>query len=238
MDLHLALKNIIQTEGENIIKDTKIIHILNDFNAFQNIPASKYILRAIIADGYAEMILGLSKWDDKADAIVNKFANSTGFVIISVEQIFRSLAFGLGIINDINVNSNTKTNNSSNSNNTQTQQNATGWRPNMTKDEKEDYLVSLIDFNHEKEKELGVTARNISCSIETSKEFTLYAELRKSKPLSDTYVDLNVVIYDLNGRIKTRDSIAIFDKSNSTTIGECYIEFPIKNIGRIYLYWE
>ena len=46
MDLHLALKNIIQTEGENIIKDTKIIHILNDFNAFQNIPASKYILRA------------------------------------------------------------------------------------------------------------------------------------------------------------------------------------------------
>lgn len=239
MDLHLALKNIIQTEGKDIIKDTKIIHILNDFNAFQNIPASKYILRAIIADGYAEMILGLSKWDGKADAMVQKFANSTGFVITSVEHIFRSLAFGLGFINDINGNNNTKTNNSSKSNNVQTQQNVMGWRHNMTKDEKENYLLSLVEFNREMENKIGVCTKNLSCNIISSKEFTFFVEIKKNNYKQNTYASLRIVIYDVNGKIKINDFLGFLNDNNpSLCISDCYIEFPIKQIGKIYIYWE
>lgn len=239
MDLHLALKNIIQTEGKDIIKDTKIIHLLNDLNAFQNIPASKYILRAIIKDGYVEMILSLSKWDDRTDAIVQKFANSTGFVITSVEQIFRSLAFGLGLINDIIVNSNTKTNNSSKPNNTQMQQNATGWRPNMTKAEKENYLLSLVEFNREKEKSLGVYTQNLSCNIESSNEFTFFVEIKKTNYKQDTFASLRMVIYDINGKIKCIDYLGFLNNDiPSLSISDCYIEFKIKQIGKIYIYWE
>ena len=77
MELHKALRHIIETEGQDIIKEIRLVNILDDFNAYQDIPASKYILRAIIADGYSSKLLQIGKWDNFAKALSTKFHSLT-----------------------------------------------------------------------------------------------------------------------------------------------------------------
>lgn len=48
MELHLALRNIIKTVGPNIITEGRMVNILCDFQAFDTLPASKYVMRAIL----------------------------------------------------------------------------------------------------------------------------------------------------------------------------------------------
>lgn len=96
MPLHIALRNIIQTYGDNIITELRLVNILDDFHAFDAIPALRYILRAIIADGYSSKLLSIGKWDSTAQQLSNKFASITGFVPESVYSIFESIAYGLG----------------------------------------------------------------------------------------------------------------------------------------------
>lgn len=102
MELHKALQHIIQTEGQDILKETRLINILDDFNAYQDIPASKYILRAIIAEGYTSKLLALGKWDNNTEMLSQKFSAMTGFIPESVSIIFQSIAFGLGWVSSIN----------------------------------------------------------------------------------------------------------------------------------------
>lgn len=40
MELHQALKHIIKTEGADIITDLRLVNILNDFNAYKDIPTA------------------------------------------------------------------------------------------------------------------------------------------------------------------------------------------------------
>lgn len=99
MELHKALRNIIQTDGPEILKEVRLVNILDDFNAYQDIPASKYILRSIIAEGYTSKLLALGKWDNNAVMLSQKFSSMTGFIPESVFVIFQSIAYGLGWIN-------------------------------------------------------------------------------------------------------------------------------------------
>ena len=112
MELHKALQHIIQTEGQDIIKEIRLVNILDDFNAYQDIPASKYILRAIIAEGYTNKLLALDKWDNNAVMLSQKFSTITGFIPESVSIIFQSLAYGLGWKNSIQSNPNSTNSNS------------------------------------------------------------------------------------------------------------------------------
>ena len=76
MELHIALKNIIIHEGRNIIKDLRIVNILDDLNAYKNLPSSRYILKAIILEGYANRTLELNKWDSNATLLIQRFVNT------------------------------------------------------------------------------------------------------------------------------------------------------------------
>lgn len=99
MELHQALKHIIKTEGQDIVTDLRIINILNDLNAYQDIQGSKYILRAIIDDGFAVRFRQIGSLNSQAQSMIKKFADITGFNEYSVTRIFHSLAYGLGWIN-------------------------------------------------------------------------------------------------------------------------------------------
>lgn len=96
MELHKALKQIIDTQGPEIIQDLRLVNLLDDFKAYEEIPSSKYILRAIITDGYSQKLLELGSWNNQSVAIVNKFASLTGFIPKNVNIIFHSLAYALG----------------------------------------------------------------------------------------------------------------------------------------------
>ena len=231
MELHKALRNIIQTEGSEIIKDIRIINILDDFNAYNDIPASKYILRAIIADGYSAKLLTLNVWDSQAEYLIQKFSNTTGFIVNSVDLIFQSIAYGLGLINVISNNSVPQSTKSA------PQQNITTWNPKMSAEDKEDYIIGLIEFNNERESQIGITASNFSCSVKSSKEFTIYVELKKKN--KNAQGTLYLTIYDLNGRIKRREYLAVVcDDYCKLSTSQCYIDFSISKIGKLYIYWE
>lgn len=101
MELHNALRYVIQTEGMDIIKDVRLVNILDDFNAYQDIPASKYILKTIISEGYMDKFLSLGKWDSHARVLVHKFSRSKGFMHETVSVIFSCIAYGLKWIEDV-----------------------------------------------------------------------------------------------------------------------------------------
>lgn len=104
MELHQALKHVIRCEGQSIVTDLRLINILNDLNAYQDIQGSKYILRAIIDDGFASRFHQIGSLNNQANDLICRFIATTGFNEDSVLKIFQSLAFGLGWINQMPVN--------------------------------------------------------------------------------------------------------------------------------------
>ena len=60
MELHKAIKVVINSKGVDMICNPQIINYLLDYQAFKEKPATKLILRAIIDSGYAENILPLT----------------------------------------------------------------------------------------------------------------------------------------------------------------------------------
>lgn len=103
MELHQALKQVIRCEGQDIITDLRLINILNDLNAYQDIQGSKYILRAIIDDGFASRFCQIKSLNNQAYDLIRRFTATTGFNEDGVLKIFQSLAFGLGWINQMPV---------------------------------------------------------------------------------------------------------------------------------------
>lgn len=103
MELHQALKHIIRSEGQDIVTDLRLINILNDLNAYQDIQGSKYILRAIIDDGFASRFYQTGSLNNQANDLIRRFTTTTGFNEESVLKIFHSLAFGLGWIHQMPV---------------------------------------------------------------------------------------------------------------------------------------
>lgn len=103
MELHQALKHIIRSEGQDIVTDLRLINILNDLNAYQDIQGSKYILRAIIDDGFASRFYQIGSLNNQANDLIRRFTTTTGFNEENVLKIFQSLAFGLEWINHMPV---------------------------------------------------------------------------------------------------------------------------------------
>lgn len=87
MEFHKTLRKIVTTYCPNILKEGRLINILDNLNAYQDMPAYKQILRAIIADGYTSKLLTLGKWNCAAEALSYKFVAQTGFDSRLVSQV-------------------------------------------------------------------------------------------------------------------------------------------------------
>lgn len=101
MELHKALRHVIQAEGTGIVKDLRLANILSDLNAYDQIQGAKYILRAIINDNYTTQLLQLGKYDYRYNNLVQHFISSTGFDSSNATQVFNALVFGLGWIDTL-----------------------------------------------------------------------------------------------------------------------------------------
>lgn len=101
MELHLALRSIIDSEGINITKELRLVNILDDLKAFDSISASRYMLRALVVDGYTNKILSIGAWNPHMEKLCYNFASNTGFKIDLVYYIFQSFVFGLHFIDKI-----------------------------------------------------------------------------------------------------------------------------------------
>ena len=221
MELHKALRNIINTEGQEILNDLRLVNILDDFNAYQGIPASKYILRAIISDGFTAKLLFLGKWNSDAEQLANKFAMITGFVPESVSAICQSIAYGLGWINAIQLHSKTSNNVTQSTSN---------------KISKEEELLNKIEINTSGQNGNNVIAKNFSCRINSVKSFTLFCEFHKSHPKKDG--TMRYALYDFKGRIMDEGYFGwVYDYEPTIVTRSREFDFSYNNIGKIYLYW-
>ena len=101
MELHKAIKEIVASKGAEMISNIQIINYLLDYQAFQEKPATKLILRAIIDSGYAENILALcsnnSGWETKFKQYQHEFIDSCGYKEELAAYVFESLAYGIGL---------------------------------------------------------------------------------------------------------------------------------------------
>lgn len=96
MELHLALKNIVNLSGTGILKEQRLVNILADFNAYDDIQSAKFIIKTIIEEGFMEKLLANGKWDLNCDKLIDQFAAMTGMVKDNISYVFESLGFSLG----------------------------------------------------------------------------------------------------------------------------------------------
>lgn len=238
MELHKAIKSIIDTDGVEIIKDTRLVNILGDLRAFDSIPASKYILRAIIADGYAQKLLAIGTWNDDCEKICNQFITTTGFQNDYAQLVFQSLAYGLGWLNQITL---------TNNNPKQKQQPITGNPPATNtpklskKEHKESYLLSKVEFVSDLKREIGVEMTNLSFEMDTyeKRSFNLNFEL-KGRNKNDTG-HIYAVFYDTKNKIRLKETLwwaYQWESFRGFIIESVYISIPmpVEDVGRICIF--
>lgn len=96
MELHLALKNIVSINGASILKEKRLVNILADYNAYNDVPSSKFIIKTIIDMGYMEKFVVNGKWDLNSDKIIEQFILTTGMMREFVVYVFKSVGSSLG----------------------------------------------------------------------------------------------------------------------------------------------
>lgn len=240
MELHLALRNIVKTDGPSIITEGRLVNILCDFQAFDAIPASKYVMRAIIDDGYSKKLLQCAKWDMAAQQLSGQFAMTTGFQQDIVWTIFQSLAYGLGWINTIS------------SSQPQgvapqpVQHKYASLSPNASSEEVNAYFNSIIERKSETEKAMGVTFTNVTCTkygmAHDKTAFWYYLNLEISGAINMRYLDVKVVTYGVDGSILSIGKTSIArDDFKGFGVFSVYSEFhneKPQHVGRILVYAE
>lgn len=246
MELHKALQHIIQTEGQDIIKEIRLVNILDDFNAYQDIPASKYILRAIISEGYTNKLLPLGKWDNNTEMLSQKFSAMTGFIPESVSIIFQSIAFGLGWVSSINkgqsgTGQNQQKKSQSNASQKPRPTIQSGWRSDMTDDEKEEYLFSILEYDNSRESQLHVKLENLSFEVNEDEEIEITCEFQRISKIPGTgFAWLHCALYDLRGRMKYTDSIGCIENKypKLKPIWNKWYKPLASQVSKIRLYWD
>ncbi len=230
MELHHALKHIIKNEGPDILTDLRLINILDDLNAFQDIQGAKYIIRAIIVDGFAMRFIQIGSLSSSANDLIKKLYSTTGFNEDAVTKIFHSFAFGLGWINtmpSISPAASTAPISSNSPYQKPTRPNAGGSQLNLTesqldnKSEKfkhqyandaEAYLDSVITLCGDPENELGVKLSiNVSYNVNYN-SFNVNLEFIGGISKQTDWLSFNVVVKSTTGKILSKQQAMVDPK--------------------------
>lgn len=196
LKLNEAIKYIIDQDGDEAILDTKIVNILSDLHAYNERPSAKYVLRAMISEGYSRKLLSLGRWNVKAQRLESLFVNATGFQADLVDFIFQSVAYGLGWKSTIDFSEN----NQSKTTHNLSRQHGKIQKPTdkFNAEKWENYLESLIEWKIDFKKRLGADC-NISITVNEDKHFSVFVDLEGK---SDNSVTIYVSIYDEKGKMR------------------------------------
>lgn len=207
MELHLALKNIIETDGVDILNDVRLVNILNDFKAFDDIPASKYIIRMMISEGYMLRLLENKKWDSKTEVLCSIFSNNTGFQPHISESVFKCIAFALGwYVFECN---------SSITGNGETGE---------IVDNKRRTLSDIVSVDTQSMIEQGLSVANLF--IEYSGKKTIHVSFEVSKTNENSLITY-MVFFDKKGRIRAKEIIDIIYNDEHHKFMNKHIDLPI-----------
>ena len=96
-----AIRYVVDKWGCDYLKSRSFLNVLNDFQAFKEIPAAKYIIQNMQANGYVDKLVLVNNWEIESKSIIIKYANEFGAKENLVAYVVRSLGYGLKKINDI-----------------------------------------------------------------------------------------------------------------------------------------
>ena len=100
MELYKALKTVIDLQGEDILKDQRLINILSDFKAYEEYPAAKFLLKSMLNEGLlAKLQLEYSTSNDASTVISTNrisLSNTYGFKEDIADFVLKSLAYAQG----------------------------------------------------------------------------------------------------------------------------------------------
>lgn len=243
MELHKALRHIIQTEGEGIVTETRLVNILDDFQAYADMPTAKYILRAIISDGYADKLLKVGEWNNEAKNLASHFSQSTGYMPDAVNTLFQSLAYGLGWVRRLTASS------SPNSSSTPlslalapskikpTGPRSNGWSKTMNEDETDEFFQRITEYDKSTEAQFQVKLENLYYFVEDDK--LCFSCEMKRKFRREKSITLNVALYNAKGKVVTSSWVSYVDQD--TPNPKPVVKMTDKkasNIGKVRIYWS
>lgn len=257
MELHKALWNIIRTDGEDIVTDLRLVNILDDLNAYQDIQGSKYMMRAIIEDGFAIRFKQIGSLNSTANDLIRKFNTTTGFNADSATKIFYSIAFGLGWINEMPTTVSVQSDSQSifPPNKAASKLMLTSSKLDQKSEDylldyverAGDYLDSILEYKQDFEKTLGIAIKvnaqfevyaNPSSQISWTIEVNGDIPMKKSDMVKECF---EFVIYNHKGRILGTKEVYIYEaiKGFSVIKTEPFDENYFRcvgNIGKIVIY--
>lgn len=93
MTLNNAIQKIINDFGVEILKENRIINLLSDYQAFDDMPYAKNILKQIYADNYGANILNAYQTHDitQINALLSHISTNLGFDESKLSSIFSSI---------------------------------------------------------------------------------------------------------------------------------------------------
>lgn len=261
-NLHILLRNIVEAEGEKIILETRVVNILNDYRAFDSAPASKYVLRAIIIDGYARKLLSAAGWNTTVSSLISQFIIETGFQSDLVNYVFLCIAYGLKYINSISPSSSylVKSTNSTNGRNINSSNLVLSHTEILDKgDEFEKQYIKECELYVESIFEMKGDWNALGANFTPHgiyKVFFNCSELHLNMEIDGAmknilrysgrrHLKINAVLYDNEGRMLNKTDTYL-DKNNFKNTFQVLeigyfknTEFSyIGNISKIVIYWE
>lgn len=104
MELYNALKKVVELQSEDILKDIKLINILSDFKAYDEMPPSKYLLKYMINEGVMANLLYDYKTQTEVSLLLSKhtklLSDTYGYKEDLAGYVLNCIAFSLGWIYD------------------------------------------------------------------------------------------------------------------------------------------
>lgn len=94
MKLHEAVKHIVVQFGRDIVKDVRLANILDDFNAYEEVPAAKTVLKAFLQGHFGDGLL-IECDEPKRKSVVAAFSSKHGFQDELVRYVVDCLCFGI-----------------------------------------------------------------------------------------------------------------------------------------------
>lgn len=100
--LHIFVKDCITKQGVDVLASMRLANILADYNAYEDVPAAKQVLKEFLAEGYgtkiAELYTKQLPWKRKMQSFAKEFTNKHGYKDSLVEYTLECIEYGLGWI--------------------------------------------------------------------------------------------------------------------------------------------
>jgi len=105
MELYNALKKVVDLQTEEILKDVKLINILSDFKAYDDMPSSKYLLKYMVNEGLMANLLYEYQSQNDVNILLDShktlLSDTYGYKESLADYVVKSLAYALGWVPDI-----------------------------------------------------------------------------------------------------------------------------------------